>query len=155
MGVCDFGLFALALTIGMLVAAVSRFGLDVGIVKMIAKAIALENKPLATGWLGGTGFTVLPVSIGVALLVLAGAEWSSTTLFHDASLANPLKAFAIGVPVIALMMLLAEAHKGLKNMAVSALVQGIIVPGLVLLVAASQLVLSAMDMAFVYVIACG
>lgn len=154
MGVYEFGLFALALTISMLVATVSRFGLDVGIVKMIAKAIALENRPLATGWLVGTALTVLPVSVGVALLVLVGAEWLSTTMFHDASLVDPLKAFAIGVPVIALMMLLAEAHKGLKNMAISAFVQGIIVPGLVLLVAASHLASSAVDMAFVYVMAC-
>lgn len=153
-GVYEFGLFALALTISMLVATISRVGLDVGIVKMIAKAIALEESLLATGWLVGTVLTVLPISVVVACLVVVGAEWSSTTLFHDAALANPLKVFAFGIPVIALMMLLAEAHKGLKNMAASAFVQGIIVPGLVLVVATSELVRSANDMAFVYIIAC-
>lgn len=155
MGVYEFGLFALALTVCTLAASVSRFGLDVGIIKMIAKSLALENKPLATGWLVGALLTILPISIGVAVLLSLVAGWISTEVFHDTNLTGALEAFAIGVPVIALMMLLAEAHKGLKSMAVSAAVQSIIVPSLILLsVTAGILSGNASRVAHAYIVAC-
>lgn len=154
LGAYEFGLFALALTISMVLASVARFGMDVGIVKMVAKSVAMENHAMATGWLIGASLTVLYLSIGISLVMLLGAFSASASIFGDANLAAPLKTFALGIPVIALMLLFAEAHKGLKNMVTSAIVQSIVAPALVIGVAFGEMVHSATGVASAYIAGC-
>lgn len=132
MGAFEFGLYSLSISLAMLLASVARLGLDLGVVKKVAEAITSGNPGNARAWLVKSLQTVLLASVLAAAVLALLSEVIATAAYKEPRLARPLTVFALTIPAIAVMYIVAEGLKGLKDIANAAIVQHIIVPLLLL-----------------------
>lgn len=132
MGAYEFGLYSLCVALIMFLSSIARMGLDMGIVRKVAGAIATGNPESANAWLIRSLQVALAAGTVIAALLFFLSEWLAGSVFKEGPLSDPLRIFAFTVPVAALMFIVAEGLKGLKDVASAAIVQSIIAPLLLL-----------------------
>ncbi len=134
MGAYEFGLYSLCIALTMLLSSIARLGLDLGIVRKVAGAMATGNPGNAHAWLVRSLQIVLVASALIGALLYLFSDRIAETIYKEARLSVPLNIFAFVIPATALMYIVAESLKGLKDVASAAMVQNIIVPLLLLVI---------------------
>jgi O-antigen/teichoic acid export membrane protein len=122
LGADGAGIFFLALTIATIAAVFGRIGLDNTLVRLIA-ANATSGDWAAVKGIYRRGMQLaLAASCMAALAVFLGAPWLAEHAFAKPTLVTPMRWMALAVVPIALLVLHAEALKGLKRVFDSSLV---------------------------------
>ena len=122
------GIFFLAFTLVLIVAAIGRIGMENALVRFIAANISAEQP----GKVRGVYRKAMRYSFVVAVLLSIPlhllAPWISQFIFNKPELEQPLSIMAIAVVPLALLTLHANALQGLKKIAASTSVLSIYVP---------------------------
>ncbi len=129
------GIFFLAFTIVLIVAAIGRVGMENALVRFVAANVASGQLGKVLGvYQKAMLYSFVSAAILSVLLYLL-APWISLTIFSKLELSQPLSIMAIAVVPIALLTLHAQALQGLKRIAASISVLSVIVPFLTCLIA--------------------
>lgn len=134
LGAFDYGLFMLSLTVVTILSAGVRMGLDIVLVRQISAAIEHGNLPLARGYFQTAIRLVLIVGLVAALLGILISPMVADTVFDKPELARPLNLMMWLLLPFSIAFLIAEALKGLKQVADSTIVQTMLIPGFSLVV---------------------
>ena len=122
------GLYFLALSVAMIGSVIARLGLENTILRFVASEATVAN------WSGVKGVARKSLTLAIAGSVIVGgalaiiAEPLAGALFDRPALAGHLQIAGLVVLGFSLMTLLAEALKGLKDIARSMIVSGILYP---------------------------
>jgi len=135
LGPAGSGMFFLAFTIVVIVAAIGRIGMENALVRFIATNVTsgLPGKVLGV-YKKAIFYSFIMATILSVLLYLV-SPWLSHVIFSKPNLAEPLTIMSIAVVPLALLTLHAHALQGLKKIAASVSVQSIVVPVITCLIA--------------------
>jgi O-antigen/teichoic acid export membrane protein len=151
LGVYEFGLYSLCITLTMLLSSIARLGFDLAIVRKVAEAIAKGMPGNARAWLFKSMQIVFVASILTSTLLFLLSDLIAGALYKEPRLSAPLSMFAFVIPATALMVIVAESLKGLKDVASAAMVQNVLVPLFLLaLLISVPTHIEARDVAFLY-----
>lgn len=151
LGISEFGLYSLCIALTMLLASVARLGLDIGVVRKVAGAMATGKLDEASAWFARSMQSVLVAGMVVSILVFIGSGIIASDIYENTLLTAPLRVFAFVIPATALMFLMAESLKGLKEVVVSSVVQSVAVPSMLLaILLVLPAGLSALNVGFIY-----
>ncbi len=129
------GIFFLAFTIVLIVAAIGRVGMDNALVRFIAANVAAKRPGKVLGVYQKAMLYSLVTATALSVLLYLLAPWISQVIFSKPELLQPLAIMAIAVVPLALLTLHAQALQGLKRIAASISVLSVIVPLLTCLIA--------------------
>lgn len=123
-----FGIYSLALSIVMIVSAISRVGME----NVLIKLIAINVKEDKLGKVLGIYQKVMLYTLSTAI-ILSGSlflltPWISQVYFTKPKLEQPLSIMAVAVIPLTLFTLHAYALQGIKKIAASTLVLSLITP---------------------------
>lgn len=126
-GVEVFGLYILGLVVLKITEMFSRFGLHTGAMRFVS--IYRENDPGRTKGVIICA-TLISFIIGILMggIVYFSAGFVSESFFHKPALADIIKTFALCVPFMATMMVVATASQGFHTTKYSAYIKDIIQP---------------------------
>ncbi len=122
------GIFFLAFTIVLVVAAIGRVGMENALVRFVAANIASEQPGKVLGVYRKAMLYSLVMSAILAVLLYLLAPWLSYAIFAKPELSDPLAIMAIAVVPLALLTLHSHALQGLKKIAISIFVLSVSVP---------------------------
>ncbi|MDY7032485.1 MAG: flippase [Thermodesulfobacteriota bacterium] len=127
------GIYYLALTITMIATVFGRMGLDNTLLRFIASNAAIGDWVAVKGvYRKGMVFALTASGLS-SLIMFSGAPFLALGVFSKPELTDPMRWMSLAIIPITLLMLHAEALKGLKRIRDSQLVQGVWVPALSLL----------------------
>ena len=129
------GIFFLAFTIVLIVAAIGRVGMENALVRFIAANIAANQPGKVLGVYRKAMLYSLAAATLFSMLLYLLAPWMSQVIFTKPELTKPLTIMALAVVPLALLTLHAYALQGLKKIAASVSVLRVIVPLVTCLVA--------------------
>jgi O-antigen/teichoic acid export membrane protein len=129
------GIFFLAFTIVLIVAAIARVGMENALVRFIAVNIEAEQPGKVLGVYQKAMKHSLVIAAILSILLFFLAPLISQVIFSKPELAKPLTIMAIAIVPLALLTLHAHALQGLKKIAASISVLSIYVPLLTTLIA--------------------
>jgi len=156
LGANEYGLFTLSLTVVTILSAVVRLGLDTVLVKNISAAVEHGNLTLARGYFQTAVRVVLIAGLVATFLGILISPMVADTVFDKPELARPLNLMMWLLLPFSIAFLIAEALKGLKQVADSTIAQSLLIPvfSLVVLVVGGQwFVWGLMDAVTVYIVA--
>ena len=134
LGATDYGLFMLSLTVVMILSVGVRMGLDNVLVKNISAAVEQGKLPLARGYFQTAIRLVLIVGLVATLLGILISPMVADTVFDKPELAQPLNVMMWLLLPFSIAFLVAEALKGLKQVADSTIAQTMLIPAFSLVV---------------------
>ena len=132
LGPHEAGLFFLGQTFLLLLAAVSRFGTDLLVVRLVSVACDRENAPGANGVVFNAGFVTMSLAAALALACYQASEWLAIRCFEEPAFAATLRAVAIGIVPLAMFQFLGFALQGRHQIAWSVAVGTAFFPALLL-----------------------
>ena len=127
------GIYYLALTITTIAIVFGRMGLDTALLRYIASNAAVEDWVAVKGAYTKGMILALIVSGFTTTIMIVAAPLLADSIFSKPELTDPIRWMSLAIIPMALVMLYAEALKGLKKIRDSQLVQGVWVPALSLL----------------------
>lgn len=128
------GRFLLALTCMTFATVLAKAGLDSVLVRYIATGAETGQWRTVRSVARNAILISLSMSMLVAFILFFAASQIAVLLFHDIGLARHIRIMAIAVPFFTIAMLHAEMLRGLKKIAAYQLVQGVIIPGIAVVV---------------------
>ena len=134
LGAEDSGVFFLAFTIVLIVAAIGRVGMENALIRFIAANVTVAKPAKVLGVYRKAMFYSLIAAAFLSALLYQLAPWLSQAIFTKPELTKPLTIMAIAVVPLSLLTLHAHALQGLKNIAESILVLSVTVPLLTCLI---------------------
>ncbi len=134
LGAGGAGLYFLALSVASFTAILAQLGLRNTLLRFISSAAAKEDEAQIRGVFAQGIKLAGMASIALAALVAATAGFSADYVFDKPELASPLRWMSFAIITFSMMTLLAESLKGLKQIAHSMLVTGVIYPLVALVV---------------------
>jgi len=141
------GIFFLAFTIVLIVAAIGRVGMENVLVRFIAANVAAGKPGKVLGVYQKAMLFSLLVAAPLSTLLYLLAPWVSQVVFTKQELAQPLSVMAMAVVPLALLTLHAHALQGLKNIVAFISVMSVSVPMITCLIAAPFLFQYGVDAA--------
>ena len=128
LGAEEAGLFFLSYTIILISAAVGRLGLDNTFVRFIAAHHATNEWDQIRGlYLTGIRWSVV-ASVIIAILLFLSSNFLAAKVFKQAAFADVMRIMAIGIPLMALSTLHANALQGIKKIPQSIIVLSVAAP---------------------------
>lgn len=129
------GVYFLALSIVLFIAAIGRLGMELVLVRQIAANAKSEHpeKVLGVYRIAMTYTIIISICLSIALYYLA--PWISFRVFSKPDLEKPLSILSFSIVPIVLIILHGHALQGLKKIAASITVSSIIVPLLTSIIA--------------------
>lgn len=112
----EYGLFSLALITLNILALISTLGLQQGATRYIAYFRGNNEQGKVYNTIISSVQFVLTASIPLSLLVFFASGPIATNLFHSPELIFPLRMFALGVPLLALIRVAASIYRGFDRM---------------------------------------
>lgn len=128
LGASGSGIFYLALTVVVIVAAMGRIGMENALVKFIAANVVAKNTGKVLGVYRKAILYSLCVSLILSILLCFTAPWLSQVILKKPDLTQPLTIMAFAVMPLSLLTLHANALQGLKKIAASISVLTAFVP---------------------------
>lgn len=127
LGVVDFGLFSLGLTVMTILAVLARWGTDQVLLKQVG-AHRKNSPDVARGYIIASIKLVSIFSVLIAFLVALFHEYIASHIFNKPSFSEILFYFGIIVIPYAINYSLTEAYKGLERPILSSYLQTVIAP---------------------------
>jgi O-antigen/teichoic acid export membrane protein len=128
------GTYYLAFTVVSLGSLLGSFGLENVLIRYIAINYSNRNFGKIKGhYLFSIALTV-SISVFISLLLFLTASFISENIFHDPSLAQPLKYMVFSIIPFSLLNIIASLLKGIKNIRDSILISGALIPLFLLLI---------------------
>lgn len=115
-GMGNFGLFILALTVIEFIALVSRLGLDGGVVRLVSSNLARGEVDRVKGSIAAALAFSFISACAFGLISALGADHLSLWLFQKPSLAAPLQYLSLSIPCITLTVVALNATQGFQRM---------------------------------------
>jgi O-antigen/teichoic acid export membrane protein len=103
LGSAEAGLFLLALSIGSVVSAAAKFGIDRALVPPIARARQGGENGRALGQTVAALSAILAIAAPVGILVLVAAEPLAHFVFHKPELTTPLRWTAVSIVLLSVL----------------------------------------------------
>jgi len=128
LGPADYGLFTLALTVVTMLSVVVRMGLDSVVVRHVAAAIERGNRELAKGYFQAAIRIVVVVGVALSLLGMSFSPIIAHKFFDKPQLVEPLRLLMWLLLPFSVVLLIAEALKGIEKFAESTILQSILIP---------------------------
>ena len=122
------GLFFLALTVMMLGTVFGRLGLDNALLRFVSAGAGVGDWPEVQGVYRRSMAFALASSLVTSLALFAAAPALAVHVLSKPDLIQPLRTMALALVPTALVLLYAEAIKGLKRILASQLLQGVAMP---------------------------
>ena len=135
LGIEVLGFYAMSMAVREIAVVLGKLGLDIGVVRYVARFHALDQVPEAVATVRRGVILGLSGSALVAVLLIVAAPWISTRVFHstDPQLSRLILWFSATVPLTVAARILAGASQGLKVLKHRALALQVL-PTLVLVV---------------------
>jgi len=122
------GVYFLALSIVIFIAAIGRLGMELVLVRQIAENVKSNNQGRVLGVYRIATLYTVTISILFSIALYYFTPWISLSLFSKPELENPLSIMALSIVPTVLLILNAHALQGLKKIASSTIVSSLIVP---------------------------
>jgi|GEM_PF-2695851 len=123
LGVNNFGLFWLALTIITILSIFSRLGMDTLVLREVAKYENANTSGLARQITDSVFVIVLPISILLVSIILLFGDWVSEEIFSKPDISIPLNALTPFMLFLSLGFILGESFKGIRHTTMGVLLQ--------------------------------
>lgn len=128
LGATEAGLFFLGFTLITITAAIGRLGLDQGVVRFIAALRATEAFGQLHSVYRKALSWVMAASLLITLIAWLGSEWIVKTFFNQPGFEPVFRVIVLGIPLLALYIMQAQALQGLKQVAQSMLTLSVMMP---------------------------
>lgn len=153
LGATESGLFFLGLTIVSLVAAVGQFGLNNTLVRFLAGYYQSGDIPLLHGVYRKAMLWSGLLSLLLFFLILLGNRFLVNNFFDQPGFGDVLWVMCFAVPFVSLYNLHAQALQGLKKVVKAMTTLNLVVPVMLLVSVFFLPVNSAVDVAWLYLVA--
>ena len=130
LGASQLGVYFLALTVANVVAVVAVGGMDLTLVRSLARYRQEENWGLFRGTLSFAMKMVTVMGIAGTAILLVAAPWICNTLFHKPEVATPLRIVSLYIPFYALEMVLLATTQSFKQMKYKAYIESMLNPAM-------------------------
>jgi len=153
LGPADFGIFSLCLTIVTIIAVLSKWGLDIVVLKQVATNM-LNNLKKAKGYIVSSFAMVLCMSFIVALTIWLIMGIFSEYFIENYKISETLLIFIWSIIPLSLIVILGEAYKSCGRPVLATSLQTVIAPLLILIMIGVLLIfeyVSLSSLVFVYV----
>ena len=128
MGERESGLLFLALTWGHLASTASRLGVERALMRLVAAELALGQGRVARRLLTVGTLTTTGVGLVVGLATMLSAPFAARYLFHDPSVAAPLRMSGLVIPGMTAAFTLANVLTGLGRTTLAQILQNVVWP---------------------------
>lgn len=128
LGAAGSGVYFLAFMFISIGSVVGRIGLDNVMLKQIARSSVDEKWDWVASVYGRGMLISLIISSLIFLALFYSAEFISIQLLHTPDLVSPLRIMSFAIIPLSLVLLHAESLTGLKKVAHSQFIQGVIIP---------------------------
>ena len=128
MGERESGLLFLALTWGHLASTASRLGVERALMRLVAAELALGQGRAARRLLIGGTLATTGVGLIVGLATMLSAPLAAQYLFHDPSVAAPLRMSGMVIPGMTAAFTLANVLTGLDRTTLAQILQNVVWP---------------------------
>ena len=115
LGAEGVGLYYLSLTIITFAALLARLGLDYNLTRLVASGVASDSGPNVQQYFGFALRVGVISSVLMSALLLFAAPVLASSVFDKPELLAPLRFMALGLPALALSILVARALQGLSR----------------------------------------
>ena len=122
----DYGVFSLASVILGICTIIATLGLPTGTSRSIAYARGKNDSEKVQKLISASIQLGLIASISLGIVVFSTADVIAVKIFHDATLGLPLKIFALGIPISALISVLVSLFQGFDDVKPTAYFQYIL-----------------------------
>lgn len=129
----EYGVYSLALVILNICTVIATLGLHQGVARNIAYARGKNDTERVQNLIPASLQFGLIASISLGIIIFLTADILATGIFHDSTLAFPLKIFALGIPFTTLISVFVSIFRGFGNVKPTAYFQNILRPLLLLL----------------------
>jgi O-antigen/teichoic acid export membrane protein len=127
-GISDFGIFFLGITIFNLVALLSLCGIEDGLMRFLGIYVQNEKVREAKGVIRFSLLLAIGLGILFGSLCFFSADLLAKNLFHKPELATVLRYLSLGIPISAMMTVSVAAIRGFKIVTPYVLVRKIFMP---------------------------
>lgn len=128
------GVYFLALSVATIGAVVAKMGLDNSLLRFIAAHASKDEWGRVKG-VFRLGMRMAGAASLVCTFIIVGfAPYIANTIFQEPNLTGPLRVMGLALFTFAMMTLLSECLKGLRQIRISMLVSGVLYPFFALLV---------------------
>jgi O-antigen/teichoic acid export membrane protein len=111
----DYGVYSLGLVILGICATIATLGLQVGASRSIAYARGKNDSEKVRKLIPASIQLSLIAGISLGIIVFFTSDIIAVKIFHDASLGLPLKIFALGIPISALINVFISIFQGFDD----------------------------------------
>jgi O-antigen/teichoic acid export membrane protein len=111
----EYGVYSLALTILSICIVVASLGLPSGLARSVAYARGKQDRERIVALIPAALQLALVAAISLGIIVFFSSHVVAERIFHDHSLALPLRIFAWGIPVCCVTAILASAFGGFED----------------------------------------
>ncbi len=124
------GIYFVAITVSSALGELALGGLELALVRYLSRFRSDEDWGAFRGTLRFALRTASGISLLGCLVLVVGAPWVATTIFHKPELATPLRIAALYVPLYVLESLLLAATQSFKLMRYKAFIHSVLNPAL-------------------------
>jgi len=136
LGVENFGIFSLSLTLFTMLSILSRAGLDVVVLKQFAANIQ-SAKDVALGYVLSAFSLIIVIGLALTFFVNICAGFCNRDLFDSEILRHVLAVFAIGFAPVSIVMLAVEVLKAFNRPVISSFLRVVLITLLAIHIAMS------------------
>jgi O-antigen/teichoic acid export membrane protein len=122
----DYGVYSVALVILSVCAQIAVLGLPTGLSRSIAYARAKNDDEMVQKLIPASVQLSLMAGVSLGVTVFLTSDIIAAKIFHDATIGSPLKIFALGIPISALMTVLVSLFQGFDDIKPTAYFQYIL-----------------------------
>ena len=135
-GAEGIGLYSLALVVSVIASTVSRWGIDLASMKLIAVARANDQSKKVGAMYRVAVLSILVFGVIATALLFALSPFVATVVFGDPALSQVMQAMVLSVVPFSLLNLCAECLRAEERVAMASFLQGSVVPIITLLLVA-------------------
>jgi O-antigen/teichoic acid export membrane protein len=128
LGADGVGLYYLSLAVVTFATLLSRLGIDYNLTRVVAAGVAAGTESTVRTHFWYAIRIGAVSSILMSAVLLSAAPWLAETVFSKADLLVTLRVMAIGVPPLALSILIARALQGLRRTGEAMLIEFSVIP---------------------------
>jgi O-antigen/teichoic acid export membrane protein len=111
----DYGVYSLALVVLNICAVIAALGLTTGTPRSIAYARGKKDSEKVQKLIPASVQLTVIAGISLGIVVFFTSNIIAVKIFHDATLGFPLKIFALGIPISALINILVSVFQGFDD----------------------------------------
>ena len=111
----DYGVYSLALVVLNICAVIAALGLPTGTARSIAYARGKNDSEKVQKLIPASVQLTVIAGISIGIVVFLSSDIIAVKIFHDANLGLPLRIFALGIPISALMTVLVSLFQGFDD----------------------------------------